>query len=172
MTFDEAEARDPKGLGTEIGVFGQERSQAAASSQMCQFNVWDTGPGVSRQPDLLEAVLYPALQAYQCRVLLDTDPQSMSAEMTYARERQQKRGRVDLQQDGDDIGCRRIVDCTDKAQRQMELPGLDPLGAWYPRTELRETELELLWEVDADKKARHGLLNASGIAAFWLVPAP
>jgi len=96
----------------------------------------------------------------------------MSAEMTYARERQQKRGRVDLQQDGSDIGCRRIVDCTHKAQREMELAGLHPLGARYPRTELRESELELLWEVDADEEARHGLLNAGGIATFWLVPAP
>ena len=90
---------------------------------MRQFDMWDIGLGLSRHSDLLEPVFYPALQRYQRRVLVDADPQRVSAKMTDTRERQHKSGRLDLQQGGSDIGCRRIVDWTDKAQRQMELAG-------------------------------------------------
>jgi len=172
MAFDEAEAFDLKGIGAKINVFGQKRLQTAASLQMCQFDVWNIGPGIGGQPDLLEAVLYPVLQGYQRRVLLDTDPRSMSAEMTHTGERQHKRGCLDAQQGVSDIGRRRIVDCTDKAQRKMELAGPDPLGARYPRTKLREIEFELLREVDANEEARHGRLNGGGIAASWPAAVP
>ena len=92
----------------------------------------------------------------------------MSTELAYAGERQRKAGRLDAQQRGIDIGCRRIVDRADKAQRQMELAGCDPARAWHARIELRETEFELQW----DEEARHGRLSGGGIAAFWPVPAP
>src|SRR6516165_450557 len=54
MALNEAEAFDLKGAGTEIGVFGQKRSEAAGSLQMRQFDRRDMGPGLARQSDLLE----------------------------------------------------------------------------------------------------------------------
>jgi hypothetical protein len=142
MALNEAEAFDLKGAGTEIGVFGQKRSEAAASLQMRQFDMRDIGPGLGRQSDLLEPVFYPVLQACQRRVLLDADPQRMSAKKWPTPASDSRKADASICSKAAVISdCRRIVDCTDKAKRKNGICQVGPTSkrrgtAGSPATEL------------------------------------